>query len=62
MERYCSICEKMVETKYLLNYGNRKMFKGVCGHTSPVVDVEKKSTPGIIINCSDMGAGGISRI
>ena len=38
---YCKICEKIVETSYLINEKGQEMAKGICGH---LTRIEKQQT------------------
>ena len=52
MDRYCAICEKKVQTAFILvEHGNRYSH-GACGHNTLMVD-EKVDATTLIMNIKD---------
>jgi len=51
MQRYCAICEKKVETMYILIEHGTKYAVGACGHNTRIEE-KKVDSPTFIMNMS----------
>ena len=62
MQRYCNICEKEVETAWIIIEHGNKYAHGVCGHNT-LIKEEKVDSPTFVMKCggfhnSDYGKHG----